>query len=583
MSKFRTHYENLQVIESASNEVIRGAYKHLSQKWHPDKHPDNRQRAERVTKIINAAYFVLSDPERKKEYDVGILERRKRASTKTDGKAKFTERPIVRKPNRNSSYTEDKFTNRQYHPWRRFLARNIDLLTSGILVYFLIISVITRFFPEMAVRLSQVVANELVAGFVLYILWIPIEAVFLCTLRTTPAKWIFGIFIQKIDGSNLSFSEAIYRVFYVYLKGEWFGIPFIKLIPNYFSYQRLKASGETSWDMEIGTRVTHRKWGVVRAGSAIGLTCLTIVIYSILIKGNNKNNIYNSQLKTNLSEQQVKPQYLTNRKVDNYQEINSKRIIQLNNECQESINMAITYWNGDDWESTGWWKVSSNSVVSTNLKTSVNKIYVYALSENYIWKGNAETGTMHPISNSSFISTLSDPVKFNDAKTVSFLLANVSSLNDKENYFVNLYCSSKVVNKPKKRFFGKKISMNLQGIDIRSVLQILADFSSLKIIASEQITGLVYATFKDTPWDEVMESIIHSKGYTYTNIKGTIYILTHHELENLRSHELTSQNNIFQTTVSNDVYAVEFSDGRVAEIKGDIKALRKEMRNGLLK
>lgn len=65
----RTHYQNLQVTENASQEVIKGAYKYLAQKWHPDKHPENRQEAERITKIINAAYAVLNDPAQRKEYD----------------------------------------------------------------------------------------------------------------------------------------------------------------------------------------------------------------------------------------------------------------------------------------------------------------------------------------------------------------------------------------------------------------------------------------------------------------------------------------------------------------------------------
>lgn len=73
----RTHYENLQVIESASQEVIKGAYKHLSQKWHPDKHSQNRDEAERICRIINEAYEVLSNEEAKRQYDLRLKERRK--------------------------------------------------------------------------------------------------------------------------------------------------------------------------------------------------------------------------------------------------------------------------------------------------------------------------------------------------------------------------------------------------------------------------------------------------------------------------------------------------------------------------
>ena len=82
MSKLRTHYDNLQVAENASIEVIRGAYKYLCQKWHPDKHPQDRERATRVMKILNDAYAVLSDPESRRQHDEWIARQRPQAPTR---------------------------------------------------------------------------------------------------------------------------------------------------------------------------------------------------------------------------------------------------------------------------------------------------------------------------------------------------------------------------------------------------------------------------------------------------------------------------------------------------------------------
>lgn len=76
----KTHYENLQVTENASLEVIKGAYKFLSQKWHPDKNPDNRAESERITRILNEAYTVLSDPIRRKEHDDWIHKERQKTT-----------------------------------------------------------------------------------------------------------------------------------------------------------------------------------------------------------------------------------------------------------------------------------------------------------------------------------------------------------------------------------------------------------------------------------------------------------------------------------------------------------------------
>lgn len=58
----KTHYETLQVAEDASIEVIKGAYRFLIQKWHPDKNPDRVKLSEEMCRSINEAYAVLSSP-----------------------------------------------------------------------------------------------------------------------------------------------------------------------------------------------------------------------------------------------------------------------------------------------------------------------------------------------------------------------------------------------------------------------------------------------------------------------------------------------------------------------------------------
>ncbi|MCY1273488.1 Chaperone protein DnaJ [compost metagenome] len=74
MSKLHTHYDNLQVSRSASQEVIRAAYRSLTQKHHPDRHPLQNEEATRKMGLINEAYAVLSDPERRRGHDAWIKE-----------------------------------------------------------------------------------------------------------------------------------------------------------------------------------------------------------------------------------------------------------------------------------------------------------------------------------------------------------------------------------------------------------------------------------------------------------------------------------------------------------------------------
>lgn len=71
MAKIHTHYDNLKVSRMAPPEVIRAAYKALSQKYHPDKNPGD-EKAARIMAILNSAYNTLSDQQRRREHDEWI-------------------------------------------------------------------------------------------------------------------------------------------------------------------------------------------------------------------------------------------------------------------------------------------------------------------------------------------------------------------------------------------------------------------------------------------------------------------------------------------------------------------------------
>jgi hypothetical protein len=68
MPRVQTHYDNLKVSRDAPIEVIRAAYRSLSVKYHPDRHPDS-DKAARIMRIINASYEVLSDPAKRLQHD----------------------------------------------------------------------------------------------------------------------------------------------------------------------------------------------------------------------------------------------------------------------------------------------------------------------------------------------------------------------------------------------------------------------------------------------------------------------------------------------------------------------------------
>lgn len=64
-----SYYSLLEVSPSASEEVIRGAYRTLVKKYHPDVYIGDKTSAEQIMKDINEAYEVLSNPEKRQRYD----------------------------------------------------------------------------------------------------------------------------------------------------------------------------------------------------------------------------------------------------------------------------------------------------------------------------------------------------------------------------------------------------------------------------------------------------------------------------------------------------------------------------------
>ena len=73
MTHIHTHYDNLKVTRNAPPEVIRAAYRTLSQKFHPDRNPDNTEAA-KIMAIINTSYEVLSDPNKRQKHDLWIAQ-----------------------------------------------------------------------------------------------------------------------------------------------------------------------------------------------------------------------------------------------------------------------------------------------------------------------------------------------------------------------------------------------------------------------------------------------------------------------------------------------------------------------------
>ena len=89
MPRVHSHYENLKVARDASPAAVRLAYRVLTRRHHPDRHPDDAD-AERIMAIVNVAYSVLSDGPRRREHDAWIAS--------AESEPELAPRPLLRRP-----------------------------------------------------------------------------------------------------------------------------------------------------------------------------------------------------------------------------------------------------------------------------------------------------------------------------------------------------------------------------------------------------------------------------------------------------------------------------------------------------
>ena len=77
---------------------------------------------------------------------------------------------------------------------------------------------------------------------------------------------------------------------------------------------------------------------------------------------------------------------------------------------------------------------------------------------------------------------------------------------------------------------GEKLSLNFQNIDVRAVLQVIADFTGLNIITSDTVQGSLTLRLKDIPWDQALDIILQTKGLDMRKNGNVVLIAPREEL-----------------------------------------------------
>src|SRR5437763_6520157 len=80
------------------------------------------------------------------------------------------------------------------------------------------------------------------------------------------------------------------------------------------------------------------------------------------------------------------------------------------------------------------------------------------------------------------------------------------------------------------RYTGEKLSLNFQNVEVRAVLNVIADFTDLNIITSDTVTGNITLRLKDVPWDQALDIILQARGLDSRRTGNVVWIAPRDEL-----------------------------------------------------
>lgn len=79
-------------------------------------------------------------------------------------------------------------------------------------------------------------------------------------------------------------------------------------------------------------------------------------------------------------------------------------------------------------------------------------------------------------------------------------------------------------------FSGEKVSFNFQNIEVRALLQVIADFTQFNVVTSDSVAGSITLRLKDVPWDQALEIILQAKGLGLRKTGDVLWIAPKEEL-----------------------------------------------------
>ncbi len=126
-------------------------------------------------------------------------------------------------------------------------------------------------------------------------------------------------------------------------------------------------------------------------------------------------------------------------------------------------------------------------------------------------------------------------------------------------------------------FSGERLSLNFQDIEVRSVLQLIADFTNLNVVVSDSVSGNLTLRLKNVPWDQALDIILKTKGLGKRQTGNVLLIAPTEEIAAREKLELEANKQIEELAPLRTEYvAINYANA------GDIAALLKSSESSLL-
>lgn len=93
-------------------------------------------------------------------------------------------------------------------------------------------------------------------------------------------------------------------------------------------------------------------------------------------------------------------------------------------------------------------------------------------------------------------------------------------------------------------YTGEKLSLNFQDIEVRSVLQLIADFTGLNLVASDTVSGSITLRLQNVPWDQALDLILKTKGLDQRQIGNVLLVAPAEEIAARERLELETSKQI---------------------------------------